>query len=348
MKFYKQIIFILVVFLKTETLLSEDNLFNVNNIQIEKKDKISNNKLANQAIKKGFEQLIAKILLEEDREKFSDLNFSKIKQLVSYYQITNFTYKTNDKKFVNLSITFDKDKIHDLFYQKGISYSQVIDKELFVLPLLIKDDNIFIFNNNFFYDNWNEIHKKELIEFILPLENIEIIQNINKNKADLINLEINKLFQEYVNKNLALILIEDHKSNKKKVYIKAKINEKNISKNLNLKKVNSESVKIYERIIIEIKRELTNLVKSENLIDVRTPSFLNARLDLKKNSNLVELNSRIKKIDLIENISVKQFNKDYMYLRIKYLGKLKKIIEQLNNKNINLIFKDNQWHVKVL
>ena len=69
---------------------------------------------------------------------------------------------------------------------------------------------------------------------------------------------------------------------------------------------------------------------------------------MKKNSNLVELNSRIKKIDLIENISVKQFNKDYMYLRIKYLGKLKKIIEQLNNKNINLIFKDNQWHVKVL
>ena len=38
MKFYKQIVIItLVVFLKTETLLSENNLFNVNNIQLEKK-----------------------------------------------------------------------------------------------------------------------------------------------------------------------------------------------------------------------------------------------------------------------------------------------------------------------
>ena len=40
MKFYKQLIFILIVFLKTETLLSENNLFNVNNIELEKKDKI--------------------------------------------------------------------------------------------------------------------------------------------------------------------------------------------------------------------------------------------------------------------------------------------------------------------
>ena len=37
MKLYK-IIIILVVFFKTETLLSENNLFSVNNIQLEKKD----------------------------------------------------------------------------------------------------------------------------------------------------------------------------------------------------------------------------------------------------------------------------------------------------------------------
>ena len=69
MKLYKQIIFILIVFFKTETLLSDNNLFNVNNIEIEKKDKITNKNLANQAIKKGFNQLIEKILLKEDVEK---------------------------------------------------------------------------------------------------------------------------------------------------------------------------------------------------------------------------------------------------------------------------------------
>ena len=84
MKLYKQIIFILIVFLKTETLLSENNIFNVNNIMLEKKDKISNNVLANQAIKKGFNQLITKILLEEDQNKLIGTDFSKIKQLVTF------------------------------------------------------------------------------------------------------------------------------------------------------------------------------------------------------------------------------------------------------------------------
>ena len=39
MKFYKLIIIILIVFFKTETIFSENNLFNVNNIQLEKKIK---------------------------------------------------------------------------------------------------------------------------------------------------------------------------------------------------------------------------------------------------------------------------------------------------------------------
>ena len=38
MKLYKQIIFILIVFFKTETLFSENNLFNVDNIKIELTD----------------------------------------------------------------------------------------------------------------------------------------------------------------------------------------------------------------------------------------------------------------------------------------------------------------------
>ena len=47
MKLYKQIIFILVVFLKTENILSENNLFNVNNIKIKKKENIINEEIDN-------------------------------------------------------------------------------------------------------------------------------------------------------------------------------------------------------------------------------------------------------------------------------------------------------------
>ena len=348
MKMYKLIFIILIVFLKTETLLSENNLFNVNNIRLEKKDKTTNNQLANQAIKKGFNQLISKILLEDDIKKLSNLNFSSIKKLVTYYQISNIPDEEKKDEQVNFSVTFDKDKIHDLFYQRGILYSRIADKELYVLPILTKENEIYIFSNNQYYENWNKNSKVDLIEFILPLENIEIIKLIKENKKDLINLELNEIFKEYSKNNLAIIIIQDSGKESKRAYIKSRIQGKNISKNLILKKQNYLLKEFDEKIVVDLKKELVNLVKAENLIDIRTPSFLNVKLNLNKKSNLVELNLRMKNIDTIENIFVQEFNNEFMKLRIKYLGKLDKTINQLKRENINLKLINDQWVINTL
>ena len=348
MKFFKLYFIILVVFFKTETLFSENNLFNVNNIEVEKKNITSNKVLANKAIKKGFNRLIEKILLSKDRDKLKNLDFLSIKQLVTYYQISNISNQKENKELTNFSIAFDKDKIHNLFYARGISYSEVSDKEFYVLPIMIKENDIYIFNDNYYYKNWNKIYKDDLIEFILISEKIEIIENVNNYRNNLINLELKNLFEEYKNENLAFIIIEENKSNNIKVFIKSKIQGENISKSFNFKKDIFNSDKLKEKIIIETKKELINLIKSKNLIDVRTPFFLNTKLDLNKTSNLVELNKRVKKIDAIENIYVQEFNKDHMNLRIKYLGKLDKIINQLKGEKIDLKLIDDQWTIKVL
>ena len=149
MKLCKQIIFILIVFLKTETVFSENNLFSVNNIQLEKKRKTTNKMLSDQAIKKGFDHLITKILLTDDKRKLSNLNFSTIRELVSYYRVTNISNENGNDELVSFSITFDKDKVHNLFYKMGLSYSEISDKELYILPILIRKNQINIFNNNF-------------------------------------------------------------------------------------------------------------------------------------------------------------------------------------------------------
>ena len=109
-----------------------------------------------------------------------------------------------------------------------------------------------------------------------------------------------------------------------------------ISRNLNLEKFKLNLNEKNKNIIINSKKEIINIVKSENLIDIRTPSFLNIRLILSKKTSLVEFNNKVNKIDLVEKVYIKDFNKDYMNLRIKYLGKLEKIIDQLKNENINL------------
>ena len=340
MKFFIQVILILIIFFKTGNLLSDNNLFSVNNIIFEKKAKHSTKELANQAIEEAFSELLKKILLKEDISKISDLNFSNVKELVKYYNIS----KDPEMKSNNISfnITFDKQKIHSLFFNKGISYSDISDKEFFILPILLKNDKIFIFSNNYYYENWNKNDEDDLIEFILPQENIEIIQQINKYRDRLLDLEFDLLFEEYLNKNIAIVIIDDSTSSNKKIYLKSKIQNKNISKNFNFNQENLDLV------IIAIKDEIINLVKSRNLIDIQTPSFLNVKLYLNKKSNLVLIKKKINSLDLVENIFVQEFNKDYVNLRIKYLGKLEIILNQLKKENISLQLVDDQWIVKLL
>ena len=347
MKSYKLIIIILVIFVKSGNVLSNEKIFNVNNIEITKTSKMSNEFLANKAIKVGYIQLMEKILLSKDMKKVSDLNFKQIKELVSYYQVIE-EENTEKQNTIKFNIFFDKDKLHKLFFQRGILYSEIIQKELFILPILKKNDQLYVFNNNFFYENWNRVYSAKLIEFVLLLENIEVIQEININKNSLLDLNIRNLFKEYTKKNLALILIEEIQKSNYKVYLRTNILGKKIDKNLVIEKLNL-SKKDYEiKIINEVSREIINFVKSQNLIDIRVPSFLNAKLSTSKVNNLVELNKRIKKIDSIESIYVQEFNKKNVFLKIKYLGKLDKIMKQLEGQRIILKLIGDQWSLKLI
>ena len=348
MKSYKLILIILVVFLKTGNVFSNSNIFDVNNIEIEKKGTTSNEVLANQAIKLGFKELMNKILLDDDSKKLQQLKLPEIIELVDYYKVSNKSSNKKNLEKINFYVSFDKAKIHNLFYKKGISYSKITNKELFILPILKNKDKIFIYNKNFFYNNWNNFYDTELIEFILPIENIEIIQYVNGSKNNLLNLELKKLFTEYENKNLALVLIEDNNSKEEKIYFKTNIQNKDIVKNINIKRLNLSEEEFYEKIITLVKKEIISLIKSQNLIDIRVPSFLNAELKISKNSNMVELNSRLKKIDLIENIYVKEFNNKSVYLKIKYFGELDKIINQLENQKIILQLIGDEWSIRII
>ena len=346
MKLFKQVIIILIVFFKTGNLLSENNLFNVNNILIKKKENLSNNQLANKAINKAFDQLSKRILLKKDIQKISGLNFLNIRELVAYYNISKKSDNDFDKDNVIFNVTFDKSKIHNLFYNRGVLYSDIIDKDFYILPILLKQNEAYIFSNNYFYENWNEVDNDDLLEFILPLENIEIIQSINKSKNNLLDLNLDLIFNEYTDKNIALVFVTDD-IDKGKIYLKAKIQDKFISKNLTIKKeIRGNS---YKDIVISlIKEEITNLVKSENLIDIRTPAFINVKLNLNKENNLVFFNSKIKKIGLIEDIFVLEFNKDNVKIKIKYLGKFENIVNQLKKENIILKSVKDEWLIKIL
>ena len=79
------------------------------------------------------------------------------------------------------------------------------------------------------------------------------------------------------------------------------------------------------------------------------PTFKNmVKFFFNKKNNLVELENRIKDIDVIENLYFLEINKKYALLKIKYLGKIDKIIDQLKNQNILLELTNDEWSLKII
>ena len=126
------------------------------------------------------------------------------------------------------------------------------------------------------------------------------------------------------------------------------ISKKEIIKNFNLKNNNLKNELFYDLIISEVNKEIVEIIKSRNLIDIRTPAFLNMKLVLKNNNDLLKIQNALKKIDLVENFSVKELSKNYAIIKIKYYGKINKIYEKLEDENIKIKIVNNKWQIELI
>ena len=347
----KNLIFIcciLIILFKTGNVLSDNNIFNVNNIEISKETYKNKDRLVSKAFQKAFDELINRLLLEEDHKRLSGINLEQIKGLISYYQIIDQDEETKDKNNIKFNVFFDKGRMHNFFYNRNILYSDIINTEVILFPLLKKEDQYFIYTQNYFYENWNEEKSDNLIQYILTTENIENIQRINLNKDNIYKIEVSDFFKEHETDNIVFANIEIKKDTAE-VFLNTRIEGKKINKNLSIKnKENLNKKEFYREIIFEINNIIRDLIKSQNLIDVRTPSFLNVEIKLNKKSNLVEFSNRLNKIDLIDNFYVQKLNKDYVLVKIKYLGKINKIINKLKDQNIDLKMIAGQWQLTII
>ncbi len=351
MKKYKFIVYILIILFKTETVLSETSIFTVNNILVNKNTYKNKEELINIAFLKGFKKLNNKILLEKDLIKTNNENLTNIKNLISHYQIQDNNQNSTDNNTI-VNIFFKRDKIYDYYYKNDIKYSDVTQKDLKILPVLNVNGEIYIYDNNFFYQNWEtddlknkntETEFYNLINYILPLEDLKIIESIKKNSDNLESIDLANLFDEHRSKDNLLIIINYREKNTK-VFLKGYISSKMIVKNLVMK---DENVIDYQNILITLKKEIFEIIKSQNIIDISRPSFLNLDLRINRENDLLKLQTILNKIDLIENFHVNELNNEYANIKIKYYGKINVLSEKIKDKGLKLNIDNNQWKVSV-
>ena len=355
MKFFFCIFFIILFISKTENVFSNNLIYDVNNVEIKGNinSSFTNTNLIEAAFKKAFIVFANKTLLKKDAVSLYETKSKTIKDLVFTYQIKKKETNSNKETLLILNIKFDSKKINNFLAQRRIPYADISNISITLLPILIKEREIFLYEENFFYKNWNKSRNKKkninealIINYNLALESIEDLEYINKFKKNIDLINIKKINSFYGSDNYALLIIYST-DDEFKAFIKTSIKDKDVDRNINLKIYPSDEKKAYVEAISNIKSEINQIWKEQNLIDVNTPSFLDFFLEIKKTNDYLKVKNILDSIDIIENYSVLEMTNSYFKIRLKYRGKVSKIKNKLMEQKIDIQIIDNIWKLKI-
>ena len=324
----------------------EENVFTVTNVEIKGPIDInfSRNKYINTAFLNSFEILMTKILLTRDLEKVENVELKKIKNLIKSFQILNESYLKNEYQ-AKIKIIYNEIKVKKFLGEKNISFSQPENISALFFPVLFVENETKNFNDNIFYQKWNEIKiKNELINFILPIEDIEDISSITKMKNNIEKINVANFVDKYDVKNYVFALI-DYRNSKLNIHLKTNFNNNKISKNIKYDLQNFEDNLLLESIIKDLKIKVTDLWKEENLLNLLMPLSIKVKFEHKNINKFHQLKESFYKITIIDDFDLEQFDINSSFFKIYYYGNPKKLKSELFKFGYKLENNQGFWQI---
>ena len=338
---------LLIVFFSTT--YSNANAFKVSDIEISSPFELNFEK--NSVIDKGFQtsfsDLISMITTSGDRKKIKNVPNKELKGMIDSFTISDEKF-INNEYFANLETTFNKKKILKFLENKNIFPSIPQRNKVLLFPILVetKDNNIYLFNNNIFYNRWNEQKNSyDLLDYLLPSEDIEDLIELQKTSKDIETYDFLNLINKYdIEDNIILIIYKESNS----IRTLSKVNLNNTLKIQN---------KIYPKIDIINEDDFSNIVKSlkqlyedqwkkNNEINTSIKLPITISINSKKNKKIIELEKVLGNIDLVSDFSVLNFNSESIQYKIIYNGTPNIFLNDMRKRNLELEMKNNMWTLK--
>jgi len=340
--------FVLFIIIFSTSFLRADN-FKVSDVEISSRFDTNFNK--NRVIDKGFKQsflnLIAMITTSGDREKIKKISLKEIKSMIDSFTISDEKF-INNEYFAKLETFFNKKKTLYFLEKRNIFPSISEKNQVLLIPLLVEveDEKTYLYNENIFYEKWNNSNNNyNLLEYILPSEDIEDLNSISRMNVSIEDYEFTDLINKYDLKDYIISIIFKNKNN---VKVLSKINLNNSLKidNHDFGDIDFKKEKDFEIALIKLKTIYEDYWKKNNQINTSIKLPLTLSINSKEYKKIKKLEKYFNNNDLVSDFHIIKFNNKNTFFKIIYNGSPKKFIIDINKKNIEIEITGDLWVVK--
>tara|TARA_B110000438_G_scaffold41633_1_gene41439 strand:+ start:174 stop:1040 length:867 start_codon:yes stop_codon:yes gene_type:complete len=282
-----------------------------------------------------------------DKEKLKNTSLKDIKSMIDSFTISKERFISNEY-FAKLEVTFNKKNTLVFLEKKNIFPSMPIRNKVLLIPILVdlELDNIYLFTNNIFYQKWNNKKKNyHLLEYLLPTEDLEDLNNIQKNINSIEDYDFVNLIKKYDLEDYIIPIII---KNKKELKIHSKINLKNSFKvdNQIFKKVDLNNQENFEIILDKLKIIYENYWKKNNEINTSIKLPITLSINSKEYDKIQKLEKTFNNLDLISDFYILRFNNKNIFFRVIYNGSPKNFFNDMKKRNFDINMESNIWNIK--
>jgi len=338
---------LLIVFFSTT--YSNANAFKVSDIKISSPFEVNFKK--NSVIDKGFQasfsDLLSMITTSGDKKKIRNISIKELKGMIDSFTISDERF-INNEYFANLETTFNKKKILKFLENKNIFPSIPQRNKVLLLPILVetKDNNVYLFNNNIFYEKWNDQKNSyDLLDYLLPSEDIEDLIELQKTSNDIETYNFSNLINKYdIKDNIVLIIYKEGNS----IRTLSKVNLNNTLKiqNKNYSKIDIINEDDFSFIVKNLKQIYEDQWKKNNEINTSIKLPITISINSKKNKKITELEQILNSMDLVSEFNILNFNSESIQYKITYNGTPNIFLNEMKKRKFELEMKNNIWTIK--
>ncbi len=323
--------------------------FSINDVELSTPFKIDfdKNKIIDEGFIQAFNRLMLSTVQSKDLQKLKKIPLNQIKSMIDTFSIKEEKF-VDDIYYIKLNVSFNKKIIFDLLEKKNIFPSLPVKKDIIFIPIIVDQNKkqIKMFSDNIIYNLWNDsIKRYDLLNYILPTEDLEDLNLVKKNIKNLENFKFQEIVKKYNLENY-IVSIFFIGSDQNRLLNKISFDKKKTLTNVSIKNIDFNSNLEINKFIEILKINFEDYWKSQNEINTSVKLPLTISVENNNNIKIYKLEEKLSNIDLIYNFYIYKFdNKNNIY-KIIFNGTPDKFIEVMKNNNYEFETVNKIWVMK--